>query len=234
MTKKPVSNAPPPFEPLRGLSLPRSQSNGAQVHQVHKPDWSMWSGDQRVAIEEAVALTMDIDPTPLLRVQSFITPDALPEARRADFSKRQAALKRKFNGRTSCMLSDAVHYATQKEWSGLPAELVAMVLLLPHNPSKGAEAESAPAPTATAEPASTVLPTPIAPMSQAEATIARQDDRLKYCEAAGLIFGKRSAERLPNGVGAAADKLGISRQTLSTDLKAALLRRNERERAGNG
>ena len=147
MTKKPVLNAPPPFEPLRGLSLPRSQSNGAQVHQVHKPDWSMWSGDQRVAIEEAVSLTMDIDPTPLLRVQDFITPESFPEDRRADFSKRQAALKRKFNGRTSSMLSDAVHYATQKEWSGLPPELVAMATVPPDTTPQSAKAESAPKPT---------------------------------------------------------------------------------------
>ena len=148
MTKKPVSNAPPPFEPLRGLSLPRSQSNGAQVHQVHKPDWTMWSGDQRVEIEQAVALTMDIDPTLLPTIQPFITPESFPEDRRADFSKRQAALKRKFNGRTSSMLSDAVHYATQKEWSGLPPELVAMATVPPDTTPQSAKAESALKPTA--------------------------------------------------------------------------------------
>lgn len=140
MTKKPESNAPAPFKPVRRLSLPPSQSNGAQVHQVHKPDWTMWSGDQRVAIEEAVSLTMDIDPTPLLRVQDFITPESFPEDRRADFSKRQAALKRKFNGRTSSMLSDAVHYATQKEWSGLPPELVAIATVPPDTTPYGADA----------------------------------------------------------------------------------------------
>jgi len=110
----------------------------------------MWSGDQRVDIEEAVALTMDIDPTPLLRVQDLITSDALPEDRRADFSKRQAALKRKFNGRTSCMLSDAVHYATQKEWSGLPPELVAMATVPADTTPQSAKAESAAKPTALA------------------------------------------------------------------------------------
>ena len=140
MTKKPESNAPAPFKPVRGLSLPPSQSNGAQVHQVHKPDWTMWSGDQRVEIEQAVALTMDIDPTFLPTIQPFITPESFPEDRRADFSKRQAALKREFKGKTSSMLSDAVHFATRKEWSGLPPELVTMATVPPDATPRGVKA----------------------------------------------------------------------------------------------
>jgi hypothetical protein len=89
----------------------------------------MWSGDQRVEIEQAVALTMDIDPTPLLRVQSFITPDALPEDRRADFSKRQIALQSLFPGKSCIKLSEAMDRVVKMKWSGLPAELVAMAVL---------------------------------------------------------------------------------------------------------
>ncbi len=140
MTKKPVSNAPPPIKPVRGLSVPRRQSNGAQVHQVHKPDWSMWSGDQRVAIEEAVALTMDIDPTPLSRVQDFITPDALPKTRRKEFCKRQIALQGLFPGKSRIKLSEAMDRVVKMKWSGLPPELVAMAVLPVPKPPHGAEA----------------------------------------------------------------------------------------------
>ncbi len=81
-------------------------------------------------------------------------------------------------------------------------------------------AEPAPEPTALAEPVAAVMPE-----SQAEVKTSREDYRLAFCEAEGLVFDKGLARRLPYGVGAAAVKLGIQRQTLSTDLKAALERR---------
>ena len=227
MTKKPVLNAPPPFEPLRGLSLPRSQSNGAQVHQVHKPDWSMWSGDQRVDIEEAVALTMDIDPTPLLRVQDLITSDALPEDRRADFSKRQAALKRKFNGRTSSMLSDAVHYATQKEWSGLPPELVAMATVPPDTTPRGAKADPESAPTAPAEP----VPAKRKFAGLPDDPLQKRSKLLEWFRAAG---GKRPKEGGRGGTRGAltrvVEKSGIDKDTLGSMLDKAI----DEKRASDG
>jgi hypothetical protein len=100
----------------------------------------MWRGDHRVEIEQAVALTMDIDPTPLLRVQDFITPESFPEDRRADFSKRQAALKREFKGKTSTTLSEAMDRVVEMKWSGLPPELVAMAVLPLPKPPQGVKA----------------------------------------------------------------------------------------------
>jgi len=53
----------------------------------------------------------------------------------------------------------------------------------------------------------------------------RQDRRLTACEDAGLVMPKSSAGRLPDGVGDVADSEGKTRQAFSTDVKAALKRR---------
>lgn len=60
----------------------------------------------------------------------------------------------------------------------------------------------------------------------------RQDRRLKACEAAGLVMPKSSAGRLPDGVGEVAGSAGVTRQTFSTDVKAALKRRESAKREG--
>ena len=59
----------------------------------------------------------------------------------------------------------------------------------------------------------------------------RQDRRLEACNNAGLCF-KGYKGRLPDGVGAVADREGITRQTFSTDLKAALKRQENAKREG--
>lgn len=60
----------------------------------------------------------------------------------------------------------------------------------------------------------------------------RQDRRLKQCEDAGLTMDKTALRRLPDGVGAEAEKECVSRQTFSADLRAALKRKLENERSG--
>ena len=70
--------------------------------------------------------------------------------------------------------------------------------------------------------------------TQAAEKVAREDGRLRECEAEGLVFDKASANSLPYGVGAVAKKLNITRQSLSTDVKAALKRRIENDKNGNG
>jgi hypothetical protein len=61
----------------------------------------------------------------------------------------------------------------------------------------------------------------------------RQDRRLKACIDAGLPMNDRAASlRLPDGVGAAADSEGVTRQAFSTDVKAALMRRESAKREG--
>ena len=85
------------------------------------------------------------------------------------------------------------------------------------------ESESAPA-------QSPATPAPVA--QPKETTEQRQDGRLRVCEAAGLVMPKSSAGRLPDGVGAVAAREGVTRQTFSSDVKAALKRRENATREG--
>lgn len=72
--------------------------------------------------------------------------------------------------------------------------------------------------------------------SQSAEREARQDARLAHCEARGLVFDVDPLRPLPYGIAKAAASLvpAITRQSLSTDVRAALRRRFERERNGKG
>ena len=70
--------------------------------------------------------------------------------------------------------------------------------------------------------------------TQAAEKVARQDARLAACEAQGMAFDKASLARVPDGIGAVAKTLGIERQSLTVDVKAALKRRFEAARTGKG
>jgi hypothetical protein len=62
----------------------------------------------------------------------------------------------------------------------------------------------------------------------------RQDSRLQACIDAGLPMSTKTALlRLPDGVGAVADRLGLTRQAFSADVKAALKRRASAIREGS-
>ena len=53
----------------------------------------------------------------------------------------------------------------------------------------------------------------------------RQDRRLKACEDAGLVMPALSVGRLPDGIGRIAGLEGVKRQSFTSDVKAALKRR---------
>lgn len=91
-----------------------------------------------------------------------------------------------------------------------------------------------PAPTAAAPAeAAAAMPTRV---SQAAEKEAREDARLAHCEAVGLVFDKDPLRPLPYGIASAAASLDppITRQSISTDVKAALRRRFEGDRNGRG
>ena len=69
-------------------------------------------------------------------------------------------------------------------------------------------------------------------VSPAETKAQREDRRLKACEDAELALPEKHFGRLPDGIGKLAEAEGVKRQTYSTDVKAALKRREERRRAG--
>lgn len=66
-----------------------------------------------------------------------------------------------------------------------------------------------------------------------ESAEQRQDRRLKQCDDAGLTMDSKALQRLPNGIGEVAKREGVSRQTYSADIRIALKRRIEENRAGS-
>lgn len=84
-------------------------------------------------------------------------------------------------------------------------------------------------PQQTAPATDTAPPEPV--MQATEIRERRQDRRLKACIDAGLCFEGYKG-RLPDGVGDAADREGIKRQSFSADVKAALTRRDNAKREG--
>jgi hypothetical protein len=90
-------------------------------------------------------------------------------------------------------------------------------------------AVAAPAPVSEAQTAA--KPAPV--VQVAETKEQRQDRRLQACIDAGLPMNMASyLSRLPDGVGDVADKEGITRQAFSTDIRAALKRRESARREG--
>ena len=72
-----------------------------------------------------------------------------------------------------------------------------------------------------------------APVVQAtETKEQRQDRRLQTCEKYGLVMPKSYLSRLPDGVGKVADLEKVTRQAFSTDVRAALERRESAKREG--
>jgi hypothetical protein len=78
---------------------------------------------------------------------------------------------------------------------------------------------------------------PLVPRSETPQTTEtkeqRQDKRLQACIDADLPMDtKKALEQLPRGVGDVAEKLGLTRQAFSTDVKAALKRREAARKEG--
>ena len=77
----------------------------------------------------------------------------------------------------------------------------------------------------------TVTPAPV--VQATETQEKRQDRRLKACIDAGLPMNEKAASlRLPYGVANIAKSEGVTRQAFSTDVKAALKRRDSAKREG--
>lgn len=84
------------------------------------------------------------------------------------------------------------------------------------------------APGTTSQEQNTAAPAPVA----VEKKEPRQDRRLQACEDDGLVMPRTYAGRLPDGVGIVAGREGVSRQAFSTDVKAALKRRESAIKEG--
>ena len=199
--------------------------------------WKLWTSAPELELWEAVALVLDIEPRSLEPSANgwmagpgrgpFFTPRSFPsEAKRADFDSALSFAERAANAAGPIYLPTGLAVGMNKRTAQVSlAEVVAYFI--------GCDWPDIPAPLLALLSAGVGSVAPKAQLSQAAAKLERENKRLEFCEAKGIIFDKASLSRLPDGVGAAARQLNIERQSLSTDLKAALERRFAALQGGN-
>ncbi len=108
---------------------------------------------------------------------------------------------------------------------GVDVSRDALQIMLPHLNAFIAHIKASQAAQQATAPATSVQAT--------ETKEQRQDRRLKACIDAGLPMNERAASlRLPDGVANIAESEGVTRQSFSTDVKAALKRRENAKREG--
>ena len=166
-------------------------------------NWAKWELIPQCTLWNAACLTLDIEPN-TDGAHDWLTRKRPPDGFPAEFSDRLGVLTANFDADVFRVVQIADVAAAAIGWGwGIPEAMKALVV------ARGAHRN---APTETKE--------------------QRQDRRLQACETGRLVMPKNSAGRLPDGVGKVADAEGISRQTFSTDVKAALKRRESATREG--
>lgn len=213
MGLKHVSAAPPPITPLRGAGV-------APSRQPLPANWNKWKFIPKCELWKAVCLTLDIEPDSEKHdIRGWLqSRRGFPYGFPTDFPDRLQVAQANVstngpihpqslyrgvlnNPHADVLLSDVATFAIRCEWT-IPEPMRAL--------ARPAEAVVTPEPTETKE--------------------QRQDRRLAACDAAGLKMDKVALSRLPDGVGDVADSEGVTRQAFSTDVKAALNRREAAKR----
>lgn len=208
MGLKHVPAAPKPITPLRG-------TGSAPSRQPLPANWNKWKLIPKCELWKAVCLTLDIEPNEekhgmLSWLQSRRgVPYGFPE----EFADRLQIAQ------ANVSTNGPIH----------PQSLYVGVLKNPRAEVLLSEVAAASVRWGWTLPeAMQSLATPAVTISIAEPTetkVERQDRRLKACIDAGLKMDKAALLRLPDGVGEIADKEGVTRQSFSADVKAALERK---------
>ena len=221
-----VSAVPPPIERVLGSGPMR----GPRTLPMERPSapiaWGMWLAVPKVALWEAVALVLGINPKALQFHSAgwagggtsgpFFEPTSFPnEWKREDFLNSLSFAK-KATGYQSPIALPMGYLASGSSDVAL-REVVAFFQ------NAGAEGIPAALQAALSEPEA----------EPDETKEEREDRRLQECEDAGLQMPDSHVGRLPDGIGKIAAASGFSRQTYSDDVKAALNRREQRRRAGS-
>lgn len=189
--------------------------------EIPKANWEQWAHMLTAKLGEAVLLSLDMEPNPPALKRSY-----RPEKYNApgtDFERRlQIALSHVEAGTLPLEHGPIVFSrdAHKVKLHTFEAWARSVGWVLPESFPKAIE-QAAPAQTA----ATTALVV-------AETKERREDRRLKACETFGLIMPTSHKGRLPDGVGDVADHEGVTRQAFSTDVKAALKRRETTKREG--
>lgn len=213
---KNVSAAPEPITPTGGRWVaPRFKPQPAR--------WAVWRLLPRVELWEAVALSLEIEPTDAAgeelgrgRAASAHATSAISRLLPEEFFDRMDMCRRALSTKGPITPQGALY-------QGMFANPHCLVLLAEVAVFLSAAGYHVP---------EAMHPAPEIDKPGAETKTQREDRRLAACENAGLVMPVSHVGRLPDGVGKIAKDEGVKRQTFSDDLRAALKRRQSARAAG--
>jgi hypothetical protein len=123
-----VSKASPPITPLSGRGISPAPRPAPTTHKPAVPvDWSFWPASRRVKRDEAIALSLGLDPHSLYsNTDGHINPEFCPDNATAIlFLKRMAQLAA-CDSRTNILLSEFSAWAISVGMTPMPDKFVAL------------------------------------------------------------------------------------------------------------
>jgi hypothetical protein len=209
----------PLYQPLPGPLQALIQRANAQPVSSGRANWSKWRLMPRAALWKVVCLSFDIEPREDIHANSLRT--------RRRFVSGVPNLQDRLEILQANLSTDGPIHPQGALYGGMLQDTNCEVLLSEVAAFLLANDIEIPPDMQALASAETVH------AQEPETKEQREDRRLKMCEDAGLKMDKAALLRLPDGVGKAADREGVSRQAFSDDVKAALQRKISRDREGN-
>ena len=185
------------------------------------PNFVYWSKLATIRIWEVAVLMHGFDPRALADAMVASRDPSCPDGEPLDYTDEIRVL-------SSAVLAKQLTCGTGIQGRPDRHSEIIVAELVPWLRARGYQGLAdnlSPAGTTAAVTDSTAMP---------ETKAQREDRRLQLCIDAGLDMSDHACRsRLPHGVGAVADRDGVSRQAFSADVRSALTRRQARARAGS-
>jgi hypothetical protein len=132
-----TTSAPPPIKPMGPCATVR-KSVPPSTHRPAVPvDWSFWPASRRVKQDEAIALSLGLDPHSLYNnTDGHINPEFCPDNATAILFLKRLNLLAASNSRTNILLSEIAAWASFINLTPIPSELEALAREKPNAPEK--------------------------------------------------------------------------------------------------
>ena len=124
-----TTKAPPPIKPLSACRVSPAPKPAPTTHKPAVPvDWSFWPASRRVKRDEAVALSLALDPHFLYSsINGHINPEYCPDNATAMLFLKRLNLLAASDSRTNILLSEFAAWAVSISLAPIPPEFEAIV-----------------------------------------------------------------------------------------------------------
>jgi hypothetical protein len=124
-----TTKAPPPITPLSGRGVSPAPKPAPTTHKPAVPvDWAFWPASRRVKRDEAIALSLGLDPHSLYSsTDGHINPEFCPDNATAILFLKRLNLLAASDSRTNILLSEFAAWAVSISLSPIPPEFEAIV-----------------------------------------------------------------------------------------------------------